>query len=115
MTKMNCELLLVSFDLNFIVCYGCEEMLIITNVVELGAWFGISGYIKKCLSLLHDDLGPNPKKLWLINQNRYKFLFINVIKNNYILQHPPPPRQKKEGCRFTNFSDSFEDSIRKIL
>ena len=25
--------------------------------------------IQKCLSLLHDYLGPNPKRLWLINQS----------------------------------------------
>ena len=25
--------------------------------------------IQKCLNLLHDNLGPNTKKLWLINKN----------------------------------------------
>ena len=26
--------------------------------------------IQKCLNLLHDDLVPDTKKLWLINQSR---------------------------------------------
>ncbi len=33
--------------------------------------------IQKCLTLLHDDLGPDTKKLWLINQSIKKSGIIN--------------------------------------
>ena len=34
--------------------------------VELGL---VLAAIQKCLNLPHEDLGPNTKKLWLINQS----------------------------------------------
>ncbi len=41
--------------------------------------------IQKCLNLLLDDLDPNPKKLWLINQSR-KFK-TKLMKKDFINCH----------------------------
>ena len=48
------------------------------NMLWHEAWAGPSGYTK-CLNLLHDDLGPNPKKLWIIDQSIHYILILNAI------------------------------------
>ncbi len=35
--------------------------------------------IQKCLTLLHDDLGPDTKKLWLINQSSRRNFYSSAI------------------------------------